>query len=565
MIFNSMPVRQLFRSGIAFQIPVYQRAYSWGKDQWRVFLEDLVEGQSIGNTYSFGNLLLEDVQTGRLYDIIDGQQRITTMIIFMRAMVNVIKANKYRFRSLSSVNDLERDFIKDRGVVKLTPAPMDAPCFDALIVQNKSVYTATSPSQQNIIDAKDFFTSELMKMQRTTLENIMNYALDANVNQMVMTGKPEAALMFELQNNRGKRLTTLERLKSFFMYQMYVYSPQADVSSNIASLAGYFSSIYSNLNDLVLIDEDDLLRYHCYAYLGIAFGYRNMDDIVKEFRGAKNKVQWVMDFTYELNQSFINVKALKNIKNVNWDKLVKYHVPPFAYAFIIKGLKYNMNEPAKMADLFELLEKVAFRVKLIGSRADFESRMSDPIRSFQGDVGKLAADIRTKLNDPGSVLYWSDNIFKQRLEGDLYGHGLLHDILWEYEASLLKPKGYTVKQIQIADESIEHISPQTPLDKQGNPLTCYDIDITINKYSNLFIEKYLNCIGNLLLISKSQNSSVGNEPFVDKLASYNSCKLLLQQMEIGAFVSQQPTEWKTVQIEKRRDQIVNFCLGRWKI
>jgi uncharacterized protein with ParB-like and HNH nuclease domain len=240
MIFNSMPVRQLFRSGIAFQIPVYQRAYSWGKDQWRVFLEDLVEGQSIGNTYSFGNLLLEDVQTGRLYDIIDGQQRITTMIIFMRAMVNVIKANKYRFRSLSSVNDLERDFIKDRGVVKLTPAPMDAPCFDALIVQNKSVYTATSPSQQNIIDAKDFFTSELMKMQRTTLENIMNYALDANVNQMVMTGKPEAALMFELQNNRGKRLTTLERLKSFFMYQMYVYSPQADVSSNIASLAGLF-------------------------------------------------------------------------------------------------------------------------------------------------------------------------------------------------------------------------------------------------------------------------------------------------------------------------------------
>ena len=58
--------------------------------------------------------------------------------------------------------------------------------------------------------------------------------------------------MFELQNNRGKDLTNMERLKSYFMYQMYVYSNPKETESNIEDISNIFKLIYSLINDISL-------------------------------------------------------------------------------------------------------------------------------------------------------------------------------------------------------------------------------------------------------------------------------------------------------------------------
>lgn len=558
MQFIETTVRGLFKSNILFQIPVYQRAYSWNEDQWRVFLEDLTERLTLGNDYSYGNILLEIVKKDDLYEIIDGQQRITTLVIFMRAMINVLNNKKVQCSIPSA--ELEEYFIKDKGKVKLQTVSLDRACFDALIIQNLNTFTPASRSQTNILDAKRFFTTELDKLSPSELDRLVNIVLDAKVNRMELVGNMESALMFELQNNRGKDLTNLEKLKSFFMYQTYVHSNGVDIQLNISTISNYFKSIYTNLYDLVSIDEDSLLRYHCFAYLSIAFGYRNLSDIIQEFKKSQKKVQWIMSFTHELNQTFANVKALNNTRDTYLDKLKDYGIPPFAYAFIIKGLNIFGADKQKMGQLYKLMESVTFRVKVIGSRADFNSRMSDLIRSFTGDVDQLAKDMAAKLN---STPYWSAAVLKQRLEGYMYQHSMLSPILWEYESSL-GPKGYVPQKGLIPDESIEHISPQTPTNPNVSIASGYDVDAN-NHYSKDFQEKYLNCIGNLMLISISQNSVVGNRKFADKLASYDTCTFLNQQREIRSFVKNNPTEWKTKQIEERRDRIVQFCMKRWAI
>ena len=558
MQFIETTVRGLFRSGIRFQIPVYQRAYSWNEDQWRVFLEDLTERLSMGNDYSYGNILLEIVKKDDLYDIIDGQQRITTLVIFMRAMINVLIEKGVQCNP--PTKELVQYFISDNGNQKLQTVTSDRACFDALIIQNKGTYTAASKSQTNIKDAKSFFITELRKLNPIDLTKLVEIVMDATVNRMEMNGKMESALMFELQNNRGKDLTNLEKLKSFFMYQTYVHSDQAEIQGNINSIYSYFTSIYTNLYNLGAIDEDSLLRYHCFAYLPVAFGYRNLNDIIQEFKKASDKIKWIKDFSYELDQTFANIKALINSKDIYLKKLNDYDIPPFAYAFIIKGLNLFGNEKQKMGQLYQLMEAVTFRVKVIGSRADFNSRMSDLIRGFNGDVDLLKKDMAVKLN---GTPYWSDAVLKQRLEGYMYQHGMLSPILWEYESSL-GPKGYVAQKGLIPDESIEHISPQTPTDPNEKIASGYDLDAN-NKYSKDFLEKYLNCIGNLMLISRSQNSVVGNKKFSEKLNSYNTCKLLNQQQEISAFVKNTPPEWKVIEIEARRDKIVAFCMRRWAI
>ena len=65
----------------SYEVPVYQRAYSWEEPNWKTFLDDLLEQIQGHNNYFFGNLLLEVISKNRKYEIIDGQQRITTLSI----------------------------------------------------------------------------------------------------------------------------------------------------------------------------------------------------------------------------------------------------------------------------------------------------------------------------------------------------------------------------------------------------------------------------------------------------------------------------------------------------
>lgn len=78
-----------------FVIPVYQRAYAWEKEQWTTFLNDLLEQLEGQNNYFYGNILLEaDKNISQKFEVIDGQQRITTLSIFIRALLNVLKEKK---------------------------------------------------------------------------------------------------------------------------------------------------------------------------------------------------------------------------------------------------------------------------------------------------------------------------------------------------------------------------------------------------------------------------------------------------------------------------------------
>ena len=104
-------IKSFFEGSKQYAIPVYQRAYSWGEKQWNEFLEDLKEATKGSNHYFFGNVLLEN--TG---DIIDGQQRITTIVIFARALCNEL-ANRARVETFK--NDMtNEDFIQGSRQLK---------------------------------------------------------------------------------------------------------------------------------------------------------------------------------------------------------------------------------------------------------------------------------------------------------------------------------------------------------------------------------------------------------------------------------------------------------------
>lgn len=540
-----------------FIIPVYQRAYSWDKSEWRTFLNDLLEQIEGQNNYFYGNILLETIKKDVKYEIIDGQQRITTLTIFIRSIINVLGK-----RSVDLIQEfdpvlLKHIYLKNGGNIKLRPVEYDRACYDAIIIDNNDNFEMHSQSQIRIKSAKDFFSEELDKLSTDIISKILEKIQGTELTVIELDGKKDSALMFELENNRGKDLTNMEKIKSYFMYQMYVYSEPEEIESNIENISNIFKSIYLLINDLKL-NEDSVLLYHNNAYVN-GYNYRSLNDVKHLFKQSNNKVEWIKIYINELHTTFSNLKKFERTQIVYAEKLKSLKIPAFIYPFIIKGYKSFGSDDRRMNTLFNVLEIVTFRTKLINSRANIQERLNSILLKFDGSLLDLINDIKNKLNESW---YWGDIQTKHYLNGAIYGNSILHYLLWEYESSI-QNKGYNIRKFSLENEQIEHISPQTPTN--GNHIKSgYEVDEN-SSYSEEFVNLHLNSLGNLMLISGSHNSSIGNRPFSEKIASYNSNPLLNQQAEIREFAESTEVNytWKITSIEKRHKHLSNFAMRKW--
>jgi len=543
-----------------FIIPVYQRAYSWEKPEWRTFLNDLLEQIEGQNNYFYGNILLETIKKDIKYEIIDGQQRITTLTIFIRSIINVLTKRQIEPLLQDFDSSLKTNiFLKNGGNIKLRPVDYDRACYDAIIIDNNDNFEIHSQSQLRIKLAKEFFIDELSKLSTEIVLSILDKIESTELTVIELDGKKDSALMFELENNRGRQLTNMEKIKSYFMYQMYVYSLPEEIESNIENISNIFKSIYLLINDIKL-EEDSVLQYHNNAYIN-GYNYRSLNDVKNLFKQSKNKVEWIKTYINELHTTFSNLKKFERCEIQYANKLKSLKIPAYIYPFIIKGYKFFGSEDRKMNTLFNLLEIITFRAKLINSRANIQERLNSLLLKFDGNLIDLITDIKNKLNESW---YWGDIQTRHYLNGAIYGNNILNYLLWEYENSI-QNKGYNIRQFSLEDEQIEHISPQKPTN--GEPIySGYDVDDN-SEYSEEFIITHLNSLGNLMLISGTHNKSIGNKPFEHKLTSYNSNPLLNQQAEIREFAEKVENTfyWKSISIETRHKQIHNFATKRWSL
>jgi hypothetical protein len=544
-----------------YEIPVYQRAYAWDKKNWDMFLEDIVEQLNGDNNYFYGNILLETIKKDRNYEVIDGQQRLTTLTIFMRSLLNTLKLRKSE--SLLSDFDFEEKekiYIKNGGNIKLRPVEYDRACFDTIIVDNKDKFEFNTPSQKKIFEAKEFFAKKLSDLSTQKILEIFEKIEYTELTTIELTSKKDAALMFELQNNRGKDLTNMEKLKSYFMYQMYVYSNEDETNTNIENISNIFKDIYKLINDIKL-DEDSILIYHNQAYIK-GYPYRTLDDLKDEFKksGPDNKIIWIKEYISDLHTTFSNIKKFEYFNSEYKGYLENLIISAFIYPFIIKGFAYFGDDNEKVDELFKVLEIVLFRAKLINSRANIQERLNKILLDFDGDINTLRENIKNKLNE---TWYWGDENTENHLNTEnMYDNNVVNYLLWRYE-NFLQSKGYSIQKFSIENEQIEHISPQQP--DNGVIENGYEID-EHKEYDDEFKTEYLNCIGNLMLISGSHNASIGNKPFSEKLESYKKNPLLNQQAEIKDFAKyedEKPT-WKKESIGERQEKIVKFAIDTWR-
>jgi uncharacterized protein with ParB-like and HNH nuclease domain len=306
-------ISDLFESRRIFNIPRYQRGYSWEKKQLQDFISDLgspdsgspdngeetdqkgVTGSravSKGGTgkervdkafsrdYFFGTLLLQ-IQPPeghfKIIDIVDGQQRLTTLIIFMRLLLQKLTAagddvailresyvqyrSQYKLRVLEYDNDFFRRFIMEDGTMKDSVAG-DGGSDEEIEGEIKT------PSQRRMMEAKTFFAGVLEDSSLETARYYRERIERAKVLTYAVSDNAEATLIFETTNDRGKPLSSLEKIKSFLMYQIFLCARQPE--KHLDTLQVRFGAIYREYEELRtrcwFLDEGNIERNYCIAF-----------------------------------------------------------------------------------------------------------------------------------------------------------------------------------------------------------------------------------------------------------------------------------------------------------
>jgi hypothetical protein len=550
--------------GNKIRVPNYQRAYSWdtpaqdfyGKTHTDIFLEDIENhiNSGVATPYYFGHFLFEEKGNG-VFDVIDGQQRLTTIIIFLSALFTKIK-------SLRDFTDDEEGFFQNmihRGAnYVFSTVEYDNPFFKDYVIEqtSKNKNKLETESAKKIAYAFDYFVRKLSKKDNEYLEKVLKTIVWASCTTHLVKHESEAIQMFIFQNNRGKHPTNLEIIKAQFMYTIHLCGDN-DAGSLIEEIKRRFEKIYKSIASIERqVDEDDVLLYTLRVYYNSLWESNSLEKIDSQLNGKK-PIPFIRKFSQCLEDSFnalmlFFVNDKKNCFEIH--SLVCLRRLGVIMRIIIKAYMFSLSKE-DLCRFCVAAESLVLRHRLIGTRADITSRLNDVYQEFTEENHDIDPTIdrivwMKKEKNPWWA-YWNTDHLKEATDGKIEPTTAKF-LLWKYE-NFLESKGHDGYKFRRFDDiespELEHIAPQTPTN--GEPVAA-----GYCKYDEQFVNQYIDCLGNYLLISKSHNCSIGNKPFSEKRASYTH---LSQQREIQEMTTDKEF-WNKEKINERHKRIVRYMM-----
>lgn len=529
-------IQSLFQSSENIRIPPYQRAYSWENKQCSQFFDDLLEQK--GKRYYLGQFLFEK-EDSTLF-IIDGQQRLTTTILFLSAIAKIKTGKGKDIKAIREtyLTDVFKTIDDDQVIFK----KITQKHLVSIIDDTETI------SQRRIIEAFSFFEKELGSLDDEIIELIQQTLEDAVISTFYISNKVEATQVFEYQNNRGKELSRFEIIKAYLMHQVYLQSNNNKQANNdITEIQSNISKIYRYIEAVEgYFTENELLDNYCNLFFNIN---GNIEFIKEKLNKTENKTTWIKLFFenfVELTHSAKSIVSNKNLSAItnlffvgneaNW-KLV-----------LLVLFNRGQNKGEYFDKILKLLEILCFKLKLGDYRTDYLPNYSKKYFN-EGDaygIEDLYYDIRN-ATESGFKWYWNANDhFKNIIinyfdnEKWHYNRNTIKFVLWQYENYLrLKNRSGALLDKDLYDSyTIEHIKPQNPANEE---------------YTEEFKENYLQLAGNLALLTQNQNSKFSNKSFERKSELFQDTALS-SYTEIRA-----KTAWTEVEIKERHKRISDFA------
>ena len=591
-----------------FRIPNYQRGYAWGESQLNDLWDDIMDIQKNGSTYRphyTGAITLQQIDVNDLtpaekklsstgmeyYNVVDGQQRLTTIVIMLNALKNKITTGKKqlinnyivtnnnvcRFMYSDTTGNSYRFFMKNIiGETNILPFM-------------PTIYTA------NLEFASSFFDKSFSALKPKELKEFQEKLLTALVfDTKYIQDNLDVQAVFETMNNRGKPLMTLEKLKNRLLYMTSKFdSASVNVKQLSDDINNSWGLIYETLgkNKNFLLSEDEFLS----AYLTLlrepadysfseslaetkvfqmfcnhATKYdfsmaRQHNTSNKEPAVDDNKIHtFVSDIANYVGHWYdVNFPDLSTPRGLHLQKIQYLNGSKEMRLFLAELLMLANTQSALVDECLKMVEKVLFKNALPGVSLLDERRFATRARDLhKGEMNlvELKNELESLLLqqiDVQSLIGVFRYLFtKVRSNIGFHRWGALKFFLMEYEEHLQGRGLPHVGWENYYDIQIEHIMPKTWNTYWSTEMTNY-----LNAHPLLNVEEIeraknilVNTLGNLTVIQDIKNAGIGNNPWATKRDAYLNGSY--SEIEIATTKSWDP--WEHDSIKARGKKMLNF-------
>ncbi|MCM1958307.1 DUF262 domain-containing HNH endonuclease family protein [Acinetobacter modestus] len=221
---HALDVKSLLENKQTYMIPMYQRNYAWGEKEIDQLILDIQDYQKENKKYYIGTLVVFEHSNGK-YEIIDGQQRFTTLTLLAICLKRLSKEGK-NVPNMSWFNQFNLDF-ESRPKSSLT--------FQALLRGDQPQHLRSSTYNADIIQGFELVQQAIQKIKQADLNSFCKYLFEnVVITQVAVPKDTDLNHYFEVMNNRGEQLEKHEILKARLMSVLNQINDNADKISSMA-------------------------------------------------------------------------------------------------------------------------------------------------------------------------------------------------------------------------------------------------------------------------------------------------------------------------------------------
>jgi hypothetical protein len=512
------PIKDIFHRDFAFSIPAYQRPYSWGTEQATTLLDDLVtasatfvpgaKSQTI-NPYFLGSIVVIKQDSAPEAEVIDGQQRLTTLSLLLSAL-RVNFADSKRQDTFSKLLLEEGDtLVGTRDRCRLVLRERDHKFYEQNVLRHQKLDhfggllegKLTDP-QRRLAENSQALVDEVKKLTDTQREALAAFMLQHTYLVVVSTPSLESAFrIFSVLNDRGLDLTVADILKAEVIGKIAEVEQPAyvekweDAEEELGTQR--FADLFSHVR---MIHDRKKLRTSVLEGFRAAVPLTNpkafIDEQLIPLADASNVV---LSADYECankdHEATVNrtLRWLLRFSDRDWMPVALRVITQYA------------TKPELIASLLVELERLAATMWLL--RFDENDRIERHAKVLE----EIAADTAKAGNLPSMLRSVKEKADARAvLTGDIYNLSPKPKrtfVLLRLDQALSSGEArYDFETI-----TVEHVLPQTPPDPSEWVTWWPDAQVR---------EQSVHRIGNLALLNRRQNSAAKNWDFATKKAKY---------------------------------------------
>ncbi|WEV18552.1 DUF262 domain-containing HNH endonuclease family protein [Clostridium perfringens D] len=566
-------IKDLLSNKFLFEIPDYQRAYSWTKENLKQLVEDIWESVELnkarGNKefdqyepYFLGSIVLcskeyKDDGCG-IYDVIDGQQRLTSIIMLIAAIRDLIDNEEYKKVLSDLIYQKPNVLMGIKESIRVKARGKEEEFFKKYILTNGGTELVKdldmeelSEAKQNMVNAIEVFRDSFFNENGELLEEKLNefivYLLQKVVLVVITTESFTSAFrLFNVINARGLPLTDSDLLKSENLrvmnpeirkeYTDIWESHEQDLGKEkLDQIIGFMrtmklknkveESVYEEFSKKIFRNEPEYLGVnfvnHLTAVKALYDKYiidGNLEGVSEEEKSYyKNLINIMREF---LPYDDWMAAVIRFAEKFNDDKLVLEFVKVLEKRLVIDWVNGN--------SFADRLNRVYGILEAIEEKDSLEEIKEAPV--FLYDLERTTAYFENALNDI-----------------DFYSKGRM--MIPKYIFVRLDMEKRANEVLDYSDKiMIEHVLPR-------NAKEAYWKD----NFSADQRRNWANKFGNLVIITGAKNTRANNKPFAEKVEQYLSKKsdfaITKEVLELS--------DWNMDSLKDRHESLVNRALELW--